>query len=226
MSKPIYTKEVQVLPHGTPLVLLEAQVPFAFPEHLCRISPRKANYLVRKIAQVERRDTVLELFGGTGLTTVLLAQKVSNPEKITSVDLHYSFERGTWRYAFEENYRRLANYLGLVEIRYPKFISADVRELPFPKNSFDVVIAPDSPRTRRTTGDEWGLTPQEQLKLFRGMVKEAKRLLIPGGVFAATAPVSWTDYLPFDNFDVQYGSSVALRFASGNDPIVYIRARG
>lgn len=166
------------------------------------------------IAQVHSRHNVLELFGGTCLSTAILATRT---RKITSVDLHYGYEAGaSWRYVWEHN---LAVHLGQYKVRRvtPTMVTADACSLPLSDASFDIVIAPDSPRSpERTESDK---------DLFVRSAREAKRVLIHGGIFIATAPASWVSELHF--FDVRVIDtnhlSVGLQYKRCNDPVEIIR---
>lgn len=210
----IYPNIEQGAPVGYP-VLVEAKCPRDLPESLKRMGAKKLEYLIGGVAQVGPRNTVLDLFGGTGLSAACLSRRTKH---ITSVDLHYSYDTGVpWRYIVQRNYNLLA-WTYKTKVR-PDFVAADARSLPFGSNTFDIVIAPDSPRSALA----W---TEEQRELFLAASHEAKRVLRPGGVYAATAPESWARHLAFSNVLVVNDSHLGegLRFKSGCDPIRYIRA--
>lgn len=106
-------------------------------------------------------------------------------------------------------------------------IRADARHLPFLDNTFDVVLAPDSPRTAwdrlgfGTDGNECNLTPDEQRQLFLDSAQEAWRVLKYGGVFAATAPSLWVESLP--DVKIIPPPSRRLGFCGGQNSVVYLR---
>lgn len=186
-----------------------------------RLGPAKVRFLIEGVAQVRANNRVLEIFGGTGLSTVLLAKRLSRPNRLTSVDLSYGLEG--FASDPKANYEALAGQYGLRRPERPQFVRADARALPFEDGSFDYVLAPDSPRTRfEGTGEEWGLGVEEQKELFLGAAEEAKRVLRPGGVFAATAPQSWCEAL---GARVILAASRRLGFRDCADPVVYCRLR-
>ncbi|MBL8825927.1 MAG: class I SAM-dependent methyltransferase [Planctomycetaceae bacterium] len=192
------------------------------PPGLTRLGAAKVEFLVRGVAQLRSSATVLELFGGTGLSTAIIAAELTHPERLVSVDLHYA--RGAWRYCAWDNYRqqlanRPAHRPGL-----PRLICADAAHLPLADACFDCVIAPDSPRTRfDASGVETSLDQDAQRQLFLAALHESLRVLKPGGLFAATAPRSWVADLP--NLKIITAPSERLRFKTAADPVVYLRIR-
>lgn len=215
-----------------PPAVVEASNPNKFPLQLTRLGKSKMEFFIRQIVQLEPRERVLELFGGTGLGTVLLAQRLVEPQYLVSIDIHYSFMLGQdWRYLAKDNYEALATYYG-VKKPSPCFLGQDARELPHPANMFDVVVAADSPRTawnrlndaRKTAGLEWKLEPSEQRDLFVAAAHEAHRVLLKGGRFYATAPQSWAAKLPFSKIKFRQGPAQRLQFAPCEDRVVYISA--
>lgn len=177
--------------------------------NISRLGPDKVEFLVRGVAQVRPGSDVLELFGGSGLSTACIAKQLSRPDRLTTVDRDYQnldFER--WASKFKLRPER------------PRFVLADARDLPFPDRHFDYVLAPDSPRTRfEGTGEEWGLSPVEQKSLFLESAQEALRVLREGGIFAATAPRSWCEALEAKIIS----SSRRLAFRECDDPVVYMK---
>ena len=156
---------------------------------------------------------MLEIFGGSGLSTVAIAKVLCSPDNLTSVDLNYSNPLA--------NFQALAVEHGLTYRHPPTFIVADAKRLPFASSTFDYVIAPDSPRTRfETTGQEWGLSIGEQKSLFVQASHEALRVLKCGGVYAATTPASWCREI---GATIIAAPSDRLSFCECHDPIVYCR---
>lgn len=167
-----------------------------------RLSASKVDFLVRGIGCISKGDLVLELFGGSGLSTEIISKAGC---KLVSVDIGY----GQDGFAIHNT-----------------LIKGDARNLPFSDESFDFVVAPDSPRTRlngagESSGLEWGLTCEEQRDLFMGAVSESLRVLKYGGVFLCTAPVSWCRSVGGGKIII--GPSRALQFRWSDDPIVYFR---
>jgi hypothetical protein len=76
-----------------------------------------------------------------------------------------------------------------------------------PAESFDCILAPDSPRMKSN--------PSWQKDLFLLASIEARRLLKPEGIFAATCYSSWADMLwyVFPEVEIQ------------DDTIAYVRCR-
>lgn len=191
--------------------LVEAPQEADLPRVLTRLGIKKLDYLIRGVAQVRQSQRVLELFGGTCFSTACLARCT---KRITSVDLCYDFS--PWRYVVNRNFA-LASW-SLDTDSEPNFVAADARSLPFPPNGFDVVLAPDSPRTVTAYTDE-------QRDLFMAAAKEARRVLKPGGIFAATAPEDWTKELDFSEIRVINDNALSegVRFRQCNNCIRYIR---
>lgn len=191
------------------------------PAALTRLGAAKVEFLVLGVAQMRANATVLELFGGTGLSTAIIAGQLSRPDRLVSVDLHYAGE--TWRYCAADNYREHASRQRIKRTELPFWICADAANLPLADASFDFVIAPDSPRTRfDASGIESGLDDEQQRALFQQAYRESMRVLKPSGVFAATAPRSWMEHLP--DVKVIEAPSERLRFKAADDPVVYLRA--
>jgi hypothetical protein len=219
------------------------------PEDITRLSAAKSRFLVESIAQVTKGSKVLELFGGSNLSTVKIAGR-TDPKNITSVDIHYEVDPDSninWKYVPEENFKRAAEAEKLKAKSLPKFVSADASELPFLENEFDFAIAPDSPRSGESrlektasSGRESELSYEEQRALFLSSTEGAYRVLKQNGVFAATAPLSWAKELkgksrfnivqifshePIDEKVTQIEMGGNFRFNTKNeDPIVYVRA--
>lgn len=184
------------------LVAIETPAGHEPPPSISRMSARKVKYL-GALARLSWGRRTLELFGGSNLSTAVLASLVGGAS-LTSTDLRYPTADKPptldWWYRPDSNYRRHAPPGG----EWPLFLAADATQLPFVADSFDVVIAPDSPRsnkdrfdepTDRTRGTENGLTYDEQATLFLAAAAEGRRVLRSGGVFAATAPLSWGQQL-------------------------------
>lgn len=196
------------------------------PVTLTRLGAPKVEFLVRGVAQLKSQAAVLELFGGSGLSTAIIARELSRPERLTSVDLHYA--HGSWSYCAIDNYRELAAEFKVTRPELPCFVCADAGTLPFGAAQFDWVIAPDSPRTRfDASGVESGLNDDEQQGLFQRTVVESLRVLKPGGIFAATAPRSWVEASERQHRGVTIkvidAPSPRLRFKAADDPVVYCR---
>jgi len=190
------------------------------PVTLTRLGAAKVEFLARGVAQLKANWRVLELFGGTGLSTAVIAAQLSKPERLVSIDLHYG--AGDWRYCVEANYRDAASEQRLKQVELPKFICADAAQLPLADATFDAVLAPDSPRTRfDASGIEAGLNDVEQRTLFERATRESLRVLKPGGVWAATAPRSWLGNFP--EVKIIEPSSSRLKFKPADDPVVYAR---
>ena len=95
--------------------------------------------------------------------------------------------------------------------------------MPFCSDTFDYVIAPDSPRTRfQDSGVEWGLSVEDQKALFLNSVKEAYRVLKIDGVFAATAVRSWAEQA---GLKIIKSPSRRLGFKDCDDPVVYCKGK-
>lgn len=192
------------------------------PAGLTRLGAAKVEFLVRGVAQLRSSATVLELFGGTGLSTAIIAAELTHPERLVSVDLHYS--AGAWHYCALDNYRQHIANQRKPRPGMPLLICADARRLPLADASFDCVIAPDSPRTRfDASGIETTLDTDEQQQLFLAAYHESLRVLKPGGLFAATAPSSWLANLA--GVKIIAAPSERLRFKVADDPVVYLRVR-
>jgi len=229
-------------------VVVEALSEEDAPESITRLSAAKSRFLVESIAQVKAGSQVLELFAGSNLGTVKIAER-TNPKNITCVDLHYQIdsEKGIlWKYNPEENFRRAAEIEGLKKPGQPTFISSDASELSFPENNFDFVIAPDSPRSGESrfeedsvSGSESELDYEGQKILFLKSAEEAYRVLKNKGVFVATAPLSWAKELRslgrfkevtiFSHEPLEGVTKIEMgghfRFnTKNNDPVVYLRA--
>jgi hypothetical protein len=232
-----------------PSVIIETLSGHKPPEAVSRLSAAKCRFLVESIAQVRKGSKVLELFGGSNLSTVKIAER-TDPKNITSIDLHYDVDPDDniyWKYVPEENFRRAAELEGLKVKNLPKFVPADASELPFTENEFEFVVAPDSPRSgtdrledNASSGEESELSYEKQRDLFLSAVEESYRVLKQKGVFTATAPLSWAKTLkeksrfsvvqifshePLDESVTQIEMGGNFRFNTKNkDPIVYIRA--
>jgi SAM-dependent methyltransferase len=181
-----------------------------------RLGPAKVEFLIRNVAQLTKPTRVLEVFGGSSLSTAVLARYV-RPDRIVSVDIAY----GTTAWADDPraNYEALGPFSGPC----PTFVRADATKLPFADGSFDYAFAPDSPRTRfESTGEEWGLGVGEQKALFLAAAQECLRVLTTGGLLAATAPRSWCDELGAREIPC---NSRRLSFRACDDPVVYCRLR-
>lgn len=192
------------------------------PLGLTRLGAPKVEFLVRGVAQLRSNATVLELFGGTGLSTAIIAAELTQPERLTSVDIHYA--GGPWHYCTRDNFQLHAARHKNLRPGAPRWVCADAACLPFASGTFDWVLAPDSPRTRfDASGIETTLDDAAQRTLFLAAVRESLRVLKPGGVFAATAPRSWLTSLPnVKNIDAP---NDRLRFKAADDPVVYLRIR-
>ena len=174
-----------------------------------RLGPAKVEFLIKGVAQLQKNAKVLEIFGGSGLSTAVLARYV-RPERLFSLDISYGVE--AWAINSGANPEALA-----------RFIRGDATCLPFEDDVFDYVFAPDSPRTRfEGTGEEWGLGVGEQKTLFLSAAKEALRVLKLGGLLAATAPRSWCEDL---GARIIASPSRRLGFRDCADPVVYCRLR-
>ncbi len=192
------------------------------PEALTRLGAAKVEYLVRGVAQLRGNARVLELFGGTGLSTVIIAGQLTRADRLVSVDLHYAL--GAWHYCVRENYEQAARGYRVPLDTWPQFVCADATCLPLSDESFDYVIAADSPRTRfDASGIEAGLDEREQRALFHSAMAEALRVLRPGGTLAATAPRSWCALL--SGAQLIAAPNARLRFKDAADPVEYVRLR-
>ena len=167
---------------------------------ITKLGTAKVEYLINSVAQVKKGRLVLELFGGTGLSTEVLNRYT---KKWISLDIAYGQKE--W-----------AGKIG-------HLICGDATKIPFACESFDYVIAPDSPRTRfRDSGIEWGISIEDQKKLFLESVKEAYRVLKNDGVFAATAVRSWAEQA---GLKIIESPSRRLGFKNCDDPVVYCRGQ-
>lgn len=190
------------------------------PPGLTRLGAAKVDFLIRGVAQLPRDVRVLELFGGTGLSTALVARRLRHPERLVSLDLRYTGR--PWHYCARENYAAAAREYRAPVDRVPLFVTGDAARLPLADAAFDVVLAPDAPRTRfDASGLESGLTPEEQRQLFVRALGEALRVLRPGGVVALTAPRAWLDGVP--GVREVPAPSPRLAFKAAEDPVVYAR---
>lgn len=184
-------------------IVVQAHSQGDLPTTFTRMGVPKLNFLVRGLANVCRGQRVLELFSGSGLGTVLITRLTHH---VVALDLHNDF--APWRFDPTENYQRQGGNSN------PTFVAADARTLPFADASFDVVLAPDSPRTPSCP------TAEQQL-LFLAAAQEAKRVLRQGGVFAATAPASWVGELEFAKVVTTVPTSRRCQF---KHDIVFLRA--
>lgn len=167
---------------------------------ITKLGPAKVEYLVNTVAQIKKGNLVLELFGGTGLSTEIINRYT---KKWISLDLAYG--KTSW-----------GNKCG-------NLIQGDATKLPFASEIFDFVIAPDSPRTRfQSSGFEWGLTVEEQKNIFLNSVKESYRVLKFNGIFAATCPQSWAKQA---GLNVIKSPSRRLGFKNCDDPVVYCKGK-
>lgn len=226
---------------GTPVVVQATSVE-NLPKALTSLGKKKIKYLVSGIAQVKRSDRVLELFGGTNASTAAIRETAS-PAFLVSVDLHNSISsRAPWSYDAKENYRRQNTQQ---RGKMPHFITADAEQLPFADESFDVIIAPDSPRTSTgrlgeelDAGKESNLTIEDQQLLFKRTSNEAFRVLEFGGKYAGTIPLSWAESLESAGFQniqlfshaelpgvtkVSLGRELQFKTNEVSDPVVYFK---
>jgi ubiquinone/menaquinone biosynthesis C-methylase UbiE len=165
------------------------------PLTLNRISRDRFRHLMN-YANIQKGQTVLEMFAGSNMGTAILAKRLIYADRLTALDLHYGFETGvTWRYVWEENYPRQAKEEGVRSKKQPHFIAADARDVPLKDRTFDCILAPDSPRI--STIQTW------QKDLFVVAALEARRLLKEGGTFAATCYPSWAEVLKYIFRDIE-----------------------
>ncbi len=222
--------------------------PDVLPTQLTRLGREKVDYLIGLSSGPLNKEKVLELFGGTGLSTALIAAK--RPQVLKTVDLHYGPQTGVdWWYDAEKNFYSLVGGLRMSKFTQPEFIAGDAKSLPFKKDEFTLVFAPDAPRTASsrlssnegqsmTSGKESEWTPAQQEELFLMASREADRVLKYGGKYIGTAPVNWARKLTSQKWakiqffgskdigdDVIDIQSPKLRFKYDNmsDPVVYFR---
>lgn len=232
------------------IVKIEGTSEASEPESIIRMGREKVEYLIKGVAQLRQGQQTLEIFGGSGLSTALIGDIVGAKNLVT-VDLHNQLSsRASWRYNVHDNYH--ANTRKSTHtIQSPAFIAADGAALPLKEGSFDVVLAPDPPRSSHQRFEqsndserpnvESDLSPEEQSALFIATAEEAYRVLRYDGVFAATAPLSLArqlHQLPFSQVQIfssedlgpdvtQVQLSHRTRFSTKNatDPVVYIRCK-
>lgn len=179
------------------------------PEQITRLGEKKLEFLT-KIAGIKPTDIVLELFGGSNLSTAVFASK--NPERLVTVDLHYApSKRVEWSFKPSLNLETAKKELASRRITKPVFVNADAVALPFKDQTFSLVLAPDSPRNalerfegeekHYTAGKESDLSLEEQKELFLTASKEAHRVLLNGGRYVGSAPVSWARQLKNRGFE-------------------------
>jgi len=165
------------------------------PSRLTRIGRDKFRQLMN-YANIQKGQTILEMFAGSNMGTAILAKRLVYPDRLTALDLHYGFETGvTWRYVWEENYLRQAREEGVKSKRQPNFLAADARDVPLKDRTFDCILIPDSPRNPQNQA--W------QKDLFVIAALEARRLLKEGGTFGASCYESWAGILKFVFRDIE-----------------------
>jgi ubiquinone/menaquinone biosynthesis C-methylase UbiE len=122
------------------------------------VAPREFNNHLMAIeqAEIQRGETVLEVAVGPGLTILELAKRVGNDTCIYGVDLSTSMLRLSEEKLMQAGFQNF-------ELR-----QADCRELPYEKDTFDVLY----------NGYMLDLIPLDDLN---GVLEEFKRVLKPGG---------------------------------------------
>jgi len=167
---------------------------------ITKLGSAKVEYLINSVAQIKKGSLVLELFGGTGSSTEVLSRYT---KKWISLDIAY----GQTAWAGKNGH----------------LVCGNATKMPFCSDTFDYVIAPDSPRTRfQDSGVEWGLSVEDQKALFLNSVKEAYRVLKIDGVFAATAVRSWAEQA---GLKIIKSPSRRLGFKDCDDPVVYCKGK-
>lgn len=221
-----------------PPVTVEAAHREDFPARLSRLGKGKTEFVVRGLASALRSgDRVLDMFAGSGLGSVLIAQRIENPHNLICTDIHYAFIHPTsvdWKYASRENYLALSNYYSMTGRRIPVWMPQPTNmRLPLPDANFHAVFIISPPRTtcdrhddmRYLTGTEHKLTSDGQKHLFEDAVYEAHRLLLPKHHLYATARTSWlSSFCFFKGVRISHGPSQELQFAQCKDPLVYVVA--
>ena len=207
-----------------PPVWVEARDEAALPAAVTRLGREKVRFLVESVGPLPREAVTLELFGGSGLSTAVIAGHLSARRPLVTLDLHQALSgRAAWRYVAEANWPALAaepahNCRRTPPVRGPAsplFLAADAADLPLADGAFDAVVLTDAPRTAvdrfapagpgagpaRAAGRETTLSAAGQADLFRRAVAEGRRVLRPGGMLLATAPRSWTAGLEAAGWD-------------------------
>ncbi len=129
-------------------------------------------------------DSVLELASGTGRVTRHLRERLPSSAKLVATDLSTDM--------LEIAKSKFTNSNAV------EFVVADMQNLPFPSNSFDVVVC------------QFGMMfPPDKQKAF----SEAYRVLRPGGLFLFS---TWDKPGRVDIFTVVYEN--ILPFFAGEDP--------
>ncbi len=136
-------------------------------------------------------------------------------KKLVALDLLNGPAPGfTWNYVPAKNFPPLMQPLELLppEIRLnytqPEFVAANAAHMPLEDGSFDLIVAPDSPKQalhniEKGSGGEWGLSYEESHELFYQATQECFRILAPGGRLVTSAPTSWTTNLKEIGFKEQ-----------------------
>jgi hypothetical protein len=234
-------------------VVIEKEFPeVASPARITRLGKPKLEFLTN-IAGIKPTDRLLELFGGSNLSTAIFSAK--RPKSFVSIDIRYAPHRGVeWSYKTAINFPEARKEIKVRKTSKPRFVAADAARLPLKERAFTLVLAPDSPRTvaerflkpekgqNYIAGAESGLMPEEQEQLFLTASQEAYRVLERGGRYVGTAPINWARQLRDMAFsevlfwgskeigdDVQetkeYGRSKNVQFKTEGmrNPIVYFR---
>jgi hypothetical protein len=171
----------------------------AGPERITRLGKPKLEFLAN-IAGIKPTDRLLELFGGSNLSTATFSAK--RPKSLVSIDIRYAPHRGVeWSYKTAINFPEAKKEIKARKTAKPRFVAADAARLPLKGETFTLVLAPDSPRTAAErlflkpeegqnyiAGAESELMPEEQEQLFLIASQEAYRVLERGGRYVGTGP--------------------------------------